>query len=65
MEEQAVNRMQWNLVDRKAWMNKLNNFEQRMCFIFKRQEPGWAKIRALELFFSTDKIMLSNRQFSG
>ncbi len=40
-------------------MNKVNNQ------ILVRQKLGWAKIKALKLFFSTDKTRLSNRQFFG
>ena len=57
MKEQAANKMQRNLVDRKETVNKVNNFEQRMCLILKLQKLGWAKIKALKLLFSTHKTV--------
>ena len=55
MKEQAVNQMEWNLVIRKGRMNKVDNFEQRIYLILKREKLGRAKIQALGIFFSTDK----------
>ena len=46
MKEQAANKMQWNLVDRKERVDKVNNFEQRVCLISKLQNLGWVKIEA-------------------